>query len=164
MTLTGSAPAAARQLSRRSIASIAGAGISGVSTLAITVIITTLTGQQTAGAVFTVTSFLLVLQAVSRLGSQASLVWSLTWIRTHGGSSRLSAVLASALGWSLVIGVTSALCVVALAPEIAGVLTNDDATEAVKTALYLGAPLIPIAAVYDGLTAATQGLGRLGPT
>lgn len=153
-----------RRLGRRSLASVAGAVVSGLGTLVSTVLITTISDQAVAGGVFAITSFLMLLQAVGRLGNQASLVWALTWVRQHADARAARTILTTSLLPGLLLGLLLSGVIIAAAPVIADLFTDDADTESMTQALRWGATLVPVAAVYDGLTSATQGLGRLAPT
>jgi O-antigen/teichoic acid export membrane protein len=162
-TAAGPAPAALDlgALARRSSMSVLGSGFAAVANVALVVVVTRGIDQRSAGLFFTATSLFLLLEVACRLGTTTGLVYFIPRFRVTGQAARLRPLLRVAL-WPVLlasIGVGTVLAVAA--PVVAEGLGG--AGEFVTTLRVL-AVFLPIAAVYDAVTAATRGYQDMAPT
>lgn len=151
------------RLARGGALNLAGAVSAGVLGLALVVVVAHVYSQQVAGAFFAATSLFIILGAVSGLGSDAGLV---RWLPRHlalGDRAAARRTVPIALIPVLATACVAAFAVAVAAPWAAGVI--DDAHAAQLTAmLRVLAIFLPIAALHDGLLAATRGHATMRPT
>jgi O-antigen/teichoic acid export membrane protein len=158
-----------RTLARRGSASLVGAGVSAVAGLLVTVIVTRSAGKEHAGVFFAATSAFLLFATASRLGTPTGYVYFLARQRALGQRARMRSTFWVGLVPVIAVAVTSAtvlyLAIPALAhsPVLAKPGKHADSADLIAMVRAL-VVFIPMAAVYDGITAATRGLGSMRPT
>jgi O-antigen/teichoic acid export membrane protein len=150
-------------LARRSSLSVLGSAFAAVANVALVVAVTRGVDQRAAGLFFTATSLFLLLEVACRLGTTTGLVYFIPRFRVTGEHGRLRPLLRVAL-WPVLLasaGVGALLAVTA--PVLAEGLGGGGEGELV-TALRVLAVFLPVAAVYDAVTAATRGYQDMTPT
>jgi O-antigen/teichoic acid export membrane protein len=158
-----------RTLARRGSASLVGAGVSALAGLLVTVIVTRSVGKEHAGVFFAATSAFLLFATASRLGTPTGYVYFLARQRALGQRSRMRATLWVGLLPVIAVAAASATALFLAIPVLAhsplltkpGKHTDGSELIAMVRALVV---FVPMAAVYDGITAATRGLGSMRPT
>jgi O-antigen/teichoic acid export membrane protein len=152
------------KLARRGTASVVGAGLGAAFSVLLVVIVTHGFSPTVAGTLFAATSTFLILESVALLGTDTGLV---RWLPTQLASGRAAdlprTLVISALpvlGLSLAITVT----LYAAAPHLAPHLVGPDAAGTMTIMLRALALVVPVAALYDLVLAATRGTGSMRPT
>ena len=117
-----------------------------------------------AGTLFTATSAFLILQSAALLGTDTGLV---RWLPAHQASGRVAdlprtLVVAAvpAVGLSVVV----AVAIWFGAPSLAPVLVGTEAASTMVEMLRVLAVVLPVAAAYELVLAATRGAGSMRPT
>jgi O-antigen/teichoic acid export membrane protein len=171
------APAGAAQVDRRltevargGVLNLAGAGVAGLSTVALTVIITRSFSRAAAGAFFTAMSLFLIVEAVASLGAATGTVYFIARLRSLGQQHRVPEVLRTAIRPVAIVSVAAAVALALLAAPLARLLTGGQLghagarpAEVAAELRYLAAAL-PFAAMLDTLLGATRGYRAMGPT
>jgi O-antigen/teichoic acid export membrane protein len=149
---------------------LVGAAVAGLSTVAVTLLVTRNFSQAAAGAFFTATSLFLIIEAVASLGSPPGMVYFIARLRSTGEHSRIPEVLRSAVRPVLIVSVVAAVALAAAAEPVARLLLHGQLghvgarpTE-VATALRALAVTLPFAALLDTLLGATRGYRAMAPT
>ena len=166
--MTGSsAPAASRhveRLAKQGTASVVGAACGAVFGVALVVIVTNGFTLTIAGTLFAATSVFLILQSVALLGTDTGLVrWLPAQLASERGADvRRTLVVATVpvAGFSLVVGTFLYLAAPGLSPRLVGA----EAAPTMTIMLHTLALILPVAAVYEMLLAATRGAGSMRPT
>lgn len=151
------------RLARGGALSLAGAVSAGTLGLAMVVVVAHVYPQQVAGAFFAATSLFVILGAVSGLGCDAGLV---RWLPRHlalGDPAAARRTVPIALVPVLVMACVAAVAMMVAAPWLADVVDGAHPAEA-TVMLRVLAVFLPIAAVHDGLLAATRGHSTMRPT
>jgi O-antigen/teichoic acid export membrane protein len=152
------------KLARRGTASVVGAGCSAVFGIVVVVIVTNGFSTTLAGTLFAATAAFLILESLALLGTDTGLV---RWLPAQLASGR-----GADLGRTLVVAavpvVGFSVCVAATlfltAPTIAPYLVGEDAAPTMAVMLRALAMVLPVAAAYEMLLAATRGAGSMRPT
>jgi O-antigen/teichoic acid export membrane protein len=171
------APAGGPQVDRRlnevargGVLNLAGAGVAGLSTVVLTVIITRSFSQAAAGAFFTAMSLFLIVEAVASLGAATGTVYFIARLRSLGQQHRVPEVLRTAIRPVAIVSVIAAVALVLLAAPAARLLTGGQLGHAgarpaeVAAELRFLAVALPFAAILDTLLGATRGYRSMGPT
>ena len=149
-------------LARGGALNLVGAGISAVTTVALTVVVTRTLVKDDAGAFFALTSLFLLGETVARAGTGTGLVWSLSRMRALGQRDRIAAVLRVALlpvvGLSVLVAVVLAVGAPGFARLVGG------ATSGATAAVLVLAVLLPVTTLSDSVLAATRGFATMLPT
>ena len=148
-------------LARRSSASVLGSVFAAVANVALVVAVTRGIDQRSAGLFFTATSLFLLLEVACRLGTTTGLVFFISRFRVTGQAGRLRPLLRIAL-WPVLLASVGVGAVVAVAAPV--VSEGLGGGGELVTALRVLAVFLPIAAVYDAVTAATRGYQDMTPT
>lgn len=169
-TVSGDAPAdhGTRQLARRGSASLFGSAVTAVAQLVLTVAVARGLTQQDAGLFFSATSLFLILSTVARLGTPTGLVWALSGQQARGEVDLARPTLRAAMLPVLAAGVLVGAALLVWAGPVSRLLLADNAAaqdlHRLETIVRSMAVLVPVAAVYDAVCAATRGLGSMRPT
>jgi O-antigen/teichoic acid export membrane protein len=152
------------RLARRGTASAAGAGFAAVFGVVLVVIVTNGFSPALAGTLFTATAAFLILESVALLGADTGLV---RWLPAQLASGRApdlprTLVVASVpvIGFSLAVGAG----MFAAAPWVAPHLVGAESASTMMVMLRALAVVMPVAAVYELVLAATRGAGSMRPT
>ena len=150
-------------LARRSSVSVLGSVFAAAANIALVVAVTRGVDQRTAGLFFTATSLFMLLEITCRLGTTTGLVYFIPRYRVTGETGKVGPLLRAALVPVVLVSLVVAAVLVALAPALARGL-GDDGSGGLATALRVLAVFLPIAAVYDAITAATRAYQDMTPT
>ena len=158
------APASADMpgIARGGLLNLAGAGISAVTGVVLTIVVTRALSKDDAGIFFTLTSLFLLAETVACLGTGTGLVYFTARLRSLGrpqlvrGFQRVGVLPVLALSLAVAAGMVLA------AGAVAGVVGDTSAD--VRTAVLVMAVLLPVAALSDTLLAATRGHAAMRPT
>ncbi len=165
---TGVSSAGVRQLARRSSASLFGSAVTAVAQLGLSVAVARGLTREDAGLFFSATSLFLIISTVVKLGTPTGLVWALSGQRARGELSRINPTLRIALLPVLIAGVVAGLAMLLLAGNLATWLLDSTASplthQRLETSLRIMAVFVPVAAMYDAVTAASRGAGVMRPT
>ena len=158
------------EVARGGLFNLAGAGVAGLSMVAVTLVVTRSFSQAAAGAFFTATSLFLIIQAIGSLGAATGTVYFIARLRSIGERHRVPEVLRSAIRPVAVVSVVAAAILALAAPQVARVLIHGQFGQAgarpseVAAALRSLAIALPFAAMLDALLGATRGYRAMGPT
>jgi O-antigen/teichoic acid export membrane protein len=158
------------EVARGGLLNLAGAGVAGLSTIALTVLITRTFSQAQAGAFFTAMSLFLIVEAVAGLGAATGTVYFIARLRSLGQPHRVPAVLRTATRPVVLVSVAAAAALVLLAGPAARLLAGGGLGQAgarpaeVANELRALALALPFAALLDTLLGATRGYRAMGPT
>lgn len=154
-----------RALARGGAVNLVGAGISAVANLVLVVLVSRGLDKNAAGVVFIATSVFVLAETAVRLGTDVGVVHFISFARgrERGPSALVDAIWACAIpvGIGAVLG---AGVVAALMPAVVHSVDPHTADAHGKALAGVVAIGIPVAAIYDLLTAATRGLGSSRPT
>jgi O-antigen/teichoic acid export membrane protein len=158
------------EVARGGLLNLAGAGVAGLSTIALTLIITRSFSAAAAGAFFTAMSLFLIIEAVATLGAATGTVYFIARLRSLGQHHRIPEVMRTALRSVAVVSVAAAVALALLAAPLARLLVHGQLGHAgarpaeVATALRALAVALPFAAMLDTLLGASRGFRAMGPT
>jgi O-antigen/teichoic acid export membrane protein len=157
-------------VARGGLFNLIGAGVAGISTIAVTLIVTRNFSQAAAGAFFTATSLFLIVEAVGSLGSAPGMVYFIARLRSTGQGHRIPEVIRSAVRPVAMVSIALALALALTAGPVARVLVHGQFGHAgarpseVAGALRVLAVALPFAAILDTLLGASRGYRTMGPT
>lgn len=149
-------------LARGGALNLVGAGVSALTTIALTVVVTRALVKDDAGAFFALTSVFLLGETVARLGTGTGLVWSLSRIRALDQRQRIAAVLRVALLPVIVVSLVVAAVLIIGAPTFARLVAGN--TSGAVSAVVVLAVLLPVTTLSDSIMAATRGFSAMLPT
>jgi O-antigen/teichoic acid export membrane protein len=158
------------EVARGGLFNLIGAAVAGLSTLAVTLVVTRSFSQAAAGAFFAATSLFLIIEAAATLGAVPGTVYFIARLRSVGQHHRIPEVLRSAIPAVAVFSVAAALALALAAPPLARVLVHGQFGRAgvrpseVATALRALAVALPFAALLDTVLGASRGFRAMGPT
>ncbi|WP_036553938.1 lipopolysaccharide biosynthesis protein [Nocardiopsis sp. CNT312] len=137
---------------RGGVLNMAGAAVSAVLGLALTVTVTRAFSQETAGLLFSATSVFLIAAVVAGAGAPDGLVYFIARLRVHGTAGGTAALLRLAAGPATAVSVAAGGALMVFAEPMARALAVADA------ALYLRilAVFLPCAVMLDTALAATR--------
>jgi O-antigen/teichoic acid export membrane protein len=157
-------------IAKGSTLNLAGAAISAIATLGVTLVVTRKFSPQVAGAFFSATSLFLIIEAVASLGAYTGLVYFIARLRSLDGQNRIPAILRAAVIPVVVASVLAAALLLLLAGPLAHVLLdghlgqNGARPGAVATALRALALALPFATLLDTFLGASRGYRDMHPT
>jgi O-antigen/teichoic acid export membrane protein len=158
------------EVARGGLLNLAGAGVAGLSTIALTLIVTRSFSAAAAGAFFTAMSLFLIIEAVATLGAATGTVYFIARLRSLGQQHRIPEIMRTALRPVAVVSVAAAVALALLAEPLARLLVHGQLGHAgarpaeVATALRALAVALPFAAMLDTLLGASRGFRAMGPT
>jgi O-antigen/teichoic acid export membrane protein len=158
------------EVARGGMLNLVGAGVAGLGTIALTLIITRTFSQAAAGAFFTAMSLFLIVEAVVSLGAATGTVYFIARLRSLGQHQRIPEVMRTAVGPVAIVSVAAAIALALLAAPVArlligGQLGRTGARPAELTEeLRALAVALPFAAMLDTLLGASRGYRAMGPT
>ncbi len=142
---------------RGSLLGLVGAAFSAIANLALALVVTRGFGRHDAGLFFSATAVFLVLEMLSRLGTDYGSIYFIARLRALGDAHLISAHLRVALKPVIGVAVTCA-AVLAL---LAGYLSRELLSGSSPIDLQILAACLPFAVVYDTVLAATRGFGTV---
>ena len=158
------------EVARGGTMNLAGAAVSAVATVGVTVLVTREFSKPVAGAFFTATSLFLVVEAVASLGAYNGAVYFVARLRSLGEESRIPAILRAAIVPVVAASVAAAATLLLIGNLVArgllgGHLGHGAAgPAAVAHALRVLALTLPFAALLDTFLGATRGYRDMRPT
>ena len=154
-----SAPANAdlAAVGRGSLLGLAGAGFSAVANLALALVVTRGFGRHDAGLFFSATAIFLVLEMLSRMGTDYASIYFIARLRALGDSHLIVAHLRAAVKPVAAVVLT---CAAALA-IFAGPLSRSLLGGSALLDLQVLAAILPFTVAYDICLAATRGFGTV---
>jgi O-antigen/teichoic acid export membrane protein len=158
------------EVARGSLLNLAGAGVAGISAVAVTLLVTRTFSEAAAGAFFTATSLFLIIEAVASLGAATGTVYFIARLRSLGQRDRIPEVMRTAIWPVAVVSLAAAAALALLAAPLARLLVHGQLGHAgarpaeVATALRALAVALPFAAMLDTLLGASRGFRAMGPT
>lgn len=167
---TGDGRTSLAGVARGSALNMAGAAISGIATVATTVIVTRHFSKPVAGAFFTATAMFLIVRAVAGLGANVGAINFIARLRSLGQPAKIPAIIRAAVIPVVVVSVLAAVGLF-LSSELLGKfaltghLGRSGATPAtVADALRALALTLPFAALLDTILGAARGYRDMRPT
>jgi O-antigen/teichoic acid export membrane protein len=158
------------EVARGGLLNLVGAGVAGLGTIALTLIITRTFSQAAAGAFFTAMSLFLIVEAVVGLGAATGTVYFIARLRSLGHQRRIPEVMRTAVRPVAIVSVAAAVALALLAAPIARLLIGGQLGHAgarpaeVTEELRALAVALPFAAMLDTLLGASRGYRAMGPT
>ena len=158
------------EVARGGLLNLVGAGVAGLGTIALTLIITRTFSQAAAGAFFTAMSLFLIIEAVVSLGSATGTVYFIARLRSLGQHQRIPEVMRTAVRPVAIVSVAAAVVLALLAAPAARLLVGGQLGHAgarpaeVTAELRALAVALPFAAMLDTLLGASRGYRAMGPT
>jgi O-antigen/teichoic acid export membrane protein len=149
---------------------LTGAIVAGLSTVAVTLVVTRSFSQAAAGAFFTATSLFLIIEAIASLGTAPGTVYFIARLRSSGQYHRIPEVIRTAVRPVTVVSVLAAAALALTAAPVARLLLHGHLGHAgaqpseVATALRALAVTLPFAALLDTFLGASRGFRAMGPT
>lgn len=153
-------PRALSRVARGSTINLAGAVVAAMANFGLTVLVTRLTSQSTAGIFFSVTSLFLLATSLGQLGTNTGLVYFLSGARARGELHRYASYMRVALRPVLVVGVVMAVAMFVFAGPLARVLASGHEAE-FTSYLRAVAIFIPCAGLLNLAVSGTRGLGTM---
>ena len=147
-----------------------GAVVAGLSTVAVTLVVTRSFSQAAAGAFFTATSLFLIIEAIASLGTAPGTVYFIARLRSSGQYHRIPEVIRTAVRPVTVVSVLAAAALALTAAPAARLLLHGHLGHAgaqpseVATALRALAVTLPFAALLDTFLGASRGFRAMAPT
>jgi O-antigen/teichoic acid export membrane protein len=151
-----------RAVGRGGAFNLAGAGVSAVFAIVLSIVVARGLSQNDTGMFFAATSFFLIMAAIARLGTPLGLVYFLSRRRELGESAQVGALIRIALGPVVVVAAVLGLALAVLAQPLADLILGGD-PRSVPVLRVLAASL-PILALSDAVLAGTRGFGTMRPT
>lgn len=164
--MTGAPPAVKADLpalGRGSSLNFVGAAVAGATGVATTVVIARTQTQEASGVFFVVTSLLLIVSGLTKLGSGLGTVYFVARLRALDRLDLLGACLRTATRPVLVVSFMGSVALLLLSGPLGHLLAADQAA-AVTRALRSVALLLPFMAVLDVVLGASRGLGSMRST
>lgn len=153
-----------QRMARSGGLSVVGAGVSAVSGVALTAIVTNAYPKDDAGTFFATTALFLIVAAIVQLGTEVGLVRFLPAQIATGRTRDVLPTLRLAALPVLVASVTVALAGFVVAPHVAGLVGGPANADAVSQQLRVLALLLPVGALYHLALAGTRGFRTMRPT
>lgn len=148
------------RVARGSTINLAGAGVSAVANFGLTVLVTRLASQSTAGVFFSVTSLFLLATSLGQLGTNTGLVYFLSGARARGEQHQYATYMRVARRPVLAVGTIMALAILVFAEPLAAALSPGHEAE-FTTYLRVVALFIPCAGLLNLAVSGTRGLGTM---
>ncbi|HWL99426.1 MAG TPA: lipopolysaccharide biosynthesis protein [Nocardioidaceae bacterium] len=153
-----------RSLARRGALSVIGAGVSALASLALVLVVTRSLNKAEAGAFFSTTSAFTILFTVATLGTTTGLVYFIARSRAGDDTSTVPGHLRAGLLPVAAVSLAAAVALLLAAEPLARLLVGPGQEALAATALRLLAIFVPMAALHQAVSAATQGYHTMAPT
>lgn len=158
-----------RDIARGGALNLAGAVVSAITTIGVTLIITRHFSKPVAGAFFAATSVFIIVSAVAGLGSSNGVVYFVARLRSLDDRGRIPAMLRAAFRPAACVAVLSAVLVAVAARPLAwGLLGGHPrpgvSIQGVADALRAMAIALPFAALLDTFLGVARGYRDMRPT
>jgi O-antigen/teichoic acid export membrane protein len=142
---------------------LAGAGVTTIANLLLSVVVARAMSTANAGIFFSITSLLLLLATVGRMGTGGGAIYFLPRLRQLGSPREVSEAIRMSIRPTLLVSSVLGLGLLVFAPQI-GELMLGDASGDVVLVLRLAGLALPFAALGDVLQSITRGFGRMRTT
>lgn len=159
------------EVARGGTLNLIGAGVSALTTVGVTVLVTREFSRSVAGAFFTAISAFLIVEAVASLGANVGLVYFIARLRSLGEEKRIPTILRAAIIPVIVASLLLMVAMVAVATPLAKVLLSGHLAKggalspaAVAQALRALALTLPFAALLDTYLGVGRGYRDMRPT
>ncbi len=157
------------RVARGGVLNLAGAFVSAVASLGLTVIVTHNFSRPVAGAFFIAMSLFLIVEAVANLGAYNGAIYFIARLRALHAERRIPAIMRATIVPVLISSVAGAAAVVVFAGPLARLLMDGQTAQgvspaAVATELRILALVLPSAALTDTLLGAARGYHKMRPT
>jgi O-antigen/teichoic acid export membrane protein len=149
-------------IARGGVLNLLGAGITALTGVLLTVVVTRSLHKSDAGIFFALTSIFLLAETIARLGTGTGLVYFIARMRGLGRPDRIRAFQRVALAPVVVVALLTAAVLGFGAPVFARMAGGDSGE--VRLAMILLAVLLPVTTLSDTLLAATRGHATMLPT
>jgi O-antigen/teichoic acid export membrane protein len=149
---------------------LAGAAVSAITTIGVTVVITRHFSKPVAGAFFTAISLFLILEAVASLGANVGAVNFIARLRSLGQVKRIPVILRAAVIPVVVVSILATIALLLAAGPLGRLVVSGHLAKAgasgsmVADALRALALVLPFAALLDTFLGATRGFRDMRPT
>jgi O-antigen/teichoic acid export membrane protein len=159
----GDARASVQAVARGGGANLVGAGVTTVANLLLSVVVARAMSQADAGIFFSITSLVLLLATVGRVGTGGGAVYFLPRLRLLGSPAEVAECLRLSVRPTLLVSAVLGLGLLVFAPQIADLTLRTPTDDAVLV-LRLSGLVVPFAALGDVLQSITRGFGRMRTT
>lgn len=150
-------------VARGGSANLFGAGITTVANLLLAVVVARATSQADAGVFFSITSLILLLSTIGRVGTGGGAIYFLPRLRLLGSPREVAECLRLSVRTTLAVSSVMGLALAGLAPQIAEHILGNSSSNVVLLLRLCGFAL-PFAALGDVLQSITRGFGRMRTT
>ncbi|HEV7657215.1 MAG TPA: polysaccharide biosynthesis C-terminal domain-containing protein [Mycobacteriales bacterium] len=140
-----------------------GAGITTVANLLLSVVVARAMSQANAGIFFSITSLILLLSTIGRVGTGGGAIYFLPRLRLLGSPQEVAECLRLSVRSTLAVSSVLGLGMLLLAPQIAEHVLGNTSSGVVLVLRLCGLAL-PFAALGDVLQSITRGFGRMRTT
>ena len=155
------APAHLRHIGRGGSQNLVASAVAALLGIALSIVVARSFTAADTGLYFAVTSVVLLIATVTRLGTSIGLVYWVARLREVGRTDELRAVVSLAMRPIVVLSIVTALGLIAVAPWVSNLL---DGGETGTDMLRLLALALPAIVVFDAQLGASRGLGTMKPT
>jgi O-antigen/teichoic acid export membrane protein len=159
------------QVARGGTLNLAGAAVSAITTVGVTVLVTRQFSKYVAGSFFTATSAFLIVEMIATLGAHNGVVYFIARFRSLGEDHRIPALLRVAMIPVIVVSAVLVIAMLVFAGPLAHVLLNAHAgkgstggVQIIAVALRGLAVLVPFAALENVVLGASRGYRAMRPT
>jgi O-antigen/teichoic acid export membrane protein len=157
------------RIARGGVLNLAGALVSAVASLGLTIVVTQNFGKPEAGAFFVAMSLFLIVETVASLGAFNGAIFFIARVRALRAERRIPAILRAAIVPVVVASILAMTLVIIFATPLARLLLDGKAApgvspQAVASALRALAIALPFAALTDTLLGAARGFHEMRPT
>ncbi len=157
------------RIARGGALNLAGAFVSAVASLGLTVIVTHNFSQPVAGAFFVAMSLFLIVEAIANLGAYNGAIYFIARLRALHAERRIPAIMRATVVPVVISSLVGATVVIVFAEPLARLLIDGRSADgvspaAVAASLRLLAVALPFAALTDTLLGAARGYQAMRPT
>ena len=145
-------------------ANLIGAAVTTVANLLLSVVVTRSMSQANAGIFFSITSLVLLLATVGRVGTGGGAIYFLPRLRLLGSPDEVSECLRWSIRPTVLVSCLLGLGLLLFAPQIADLAVGRDPSPDAVLVLRLSGLVLPFAALGDVLQSITRGFGRMRTT
>ncbi|MGZ4550500.1 MAG: oligosaccharide flippase family protein [Blastococcus sp.] len=149
-------------IARGGALNLVGAGVTAVTGVLLTVVVTRALPKADAGVFFALTSVFLLAEMVARLGTGTGLVYFIARTRSLGRPDRIRAFQRVALTPVVVLSLITAAVLIVWAPSWARLVGGPSGST--RAAVVVLALLLPVTTLSDTLLSATRGHATMLPT
>jgi O-antigen/teichoic acid export membrane protein len=145
-------------------ANLIGAGVTTVANLLLSVVVTRSMSQANAGIFFSITSLVLLLATVGRVGTGGGAIYFLPRLRMLGSPGEVAECMRLSNRTTLLVSSVLGLGLLLFAPQIANLAVGRDPSADAVLVLRLSGLILPFAALGDTFQSVARGFGRMRTT